>query len=53
MRDDEHIAEDVDRRKYEAELAARRAEVDAAMAEGAAAEGASGPAGPGAPAGAG
>ena len=53
MRDDEHIAEDVDRRKYEVELAARRAEVDAAMAEGAAAEGAIGPAGPGAPAGAG
>src|SRR5215467_5993486 len=35
MRDDERIAEDVDQRKYEAELAARRAEVDAAMADGA------------------
>jgi hypothetical protein len=35
MRDDERIAEDVDRRKYEAELAARRAEVDGAMADGA------------------
>jgi len=35
MRADEQIAEDVDRRKYEAELAARRAEVDAAMADGA------------------
>jgi hypothetical protein len=35
MRDDEQIAEDVDRRKDDAELAARRAEVDAAMADGA------------------
>jgi hypothetical protein len=35
MRDDEQIAEDVDRRKYEAELATRRAEVDAATADGA------------------
>jgi hypothetical protein len=35
MRDDERIAEDVDRRKYEAELATRRAEVDAALADGA------------------
>ena len=35
MRDDEQIAEDVDRRRYEAELAARQAEVDAAMADGA------------------
>ena len=35
MRDDERIAEDVDRRRYEAELAARRAEVDAALADGA------------------
>jgi P-aminobenzoate N-oxygenase AurF len=35
MRDDEQIAEEVDRRRYEAELAARRAEVDAAMADGA------------------
>ena len=35
MRDDERIAEDTDRRKYEAELAARQAEVDAAMADGA------------------
>jgi hypothetical protein len=42
MRDDEQIAEDVDRRRYEAELAARRAEVDAAMAEGAVADGAGG-----------
>ncbi|HKA97040.1 MAG TPA: aminobenzoate oxygenase, partial [Streptosporangiaceae bacterium] len=39
MREDEQIAEDVDRRKYEAELAARRAEVGAAMADGAAADG--------------
>ena len=35
MRDDEEIAERVDREKYEAELAARRAEVDAAVAQGA------------------
>ena len=35
MRDDERIAEDVDRRQDEAELAVRRAEVDAAMADGA------------------
>ena len=42
MRDDEQIAEDVDRRKYEAELAARRAEVDAAMADGAVADEAGG-----------
>ncbi|MBO0776221.1 MAG: aminobenzoate oxygenase, partial [Actinobacteria bacterium] len=35
MRADEEIAEQVDRRKYEAELAARRAEVDAAVADGA------------------
>ena len=35
MRDDEQIAEEVDRRKYEAELAARRAEVDTAVADGA------------------
>src|SRR5262249_17806158 len=34
MRDDERIAEDVDRRRYEAELATRRAEVGAAMADG-------------------
>jgi hypothetical protein len=34
MADDERIAEDVDRRKYEAELAARRDEVHAAIAEG-------------------
>jgi len=33
MADDERIAEDVDRRKYEAELAARRDEVHAAIAE--------------------
>ena len=38
MRDDEQIAEEVDRRKYEVELAARRAEVDTAVAEGAAQE---------------
>lgn len=38
MRDDEDIAERVDREKYEAELAARRAEVDTAVAEGAAEE---------------
>ena len=31
MRDDERIAEEVDRQKYEAELGARRAEVDAAI----------------------
>ena len=42
MRDDEQIAEDVDRRKYEAELAARRAEVDAAMTDGAVADEAGG-----------
>jgi hypothetical protein len=34
MADDERIAEEVDRRKYEAELAARRDEVHAAIAEG-------------------
>ena len=34
MADDERIAEDVDRRKYEAELAARHDEVHAAIAEG-------------------
>ena len=34
MADDERIAEEVDRRKYEAELAARHDEVDAAIAEG-------------------
>jgi hypothetical protein len=39
MRDDEQIAEDVDRRRYEAELAARRGEVDAAMADGTMADG--------------
>jgi hypothetical protein len=33
MRDDERIAEEVDRRKYEAEMAARTAEVDAAIAD--------------------
>ena len=33
MADDERIAEDVDRRKYEAELAARQNEVHAAIAE--------------------
>ena len=33
MADDERIAEDVDRRKYEAELAARHDEVHAAIAE--------------------
>jgi hypothetical protein len=42
MRDDEQIAEDVDRRRYEAELAARRAEVDGAVADGAVADGAGG-----------
>jgi hypothetical protein len=36
MRDDEEIAERADREKYEAELAARHAEVDAAVAQGAA-----------------
>ncbi len=36
MRDDEEIAERVDREKYDAELAARQAEVADAMAEGAA-----------------
>ncbi len=35
MRDDEEIAERVDEEKYAAELAARRAEVDAAVADGA------------------
>jgi hypothetical protein len=35
MRADEDIAERVDEEKYAAELAARQAEVDAAMAEGA------------------
>jgi hypothetical protein len=34
MADDERIAEEVDRRKYEAELAARHDEVHAAIAEG-------------------
>jgi hypothetical protein len=34
MRDDERIAEEVDRQKYEAELAARRDEVHAAIADG-------------------
>src|SRR5579871_5417547 len=34
MADDERIAEDVDRRKYEAELATRRDEVHTAIAEG-------------------
>jgi len=34
MADDERIAEDVDRRKYEAELAARHDEVHTAIAEG-------------------
>jgi hypothetical protein len=38
MRDDEQIAEDVDRARYEAELAARQAEVEAAVADGAVAE---------------
>jgi hypothetical protein len=33
MRDDERIAEEVDRKKYEAELAARQAEVSAAIAD--------------------
>ena len=33
MRDDERIAEEVDQKKYEAELTARRAEVDAAIAD--------------------
>jgi hypothetical protein len=37
MRNDEEIAEQVDEQKYAAELAARRGEVDTAMAEGAAA----------------
>ncbi len=37
MRDDEEIAERVDRQKYEAELTARRAEVHAAIADGEAA----------------
>ncbi|HUY48508.1 MAG TPA: ferritin-like domain-containing protein [Streptosporangiaceae bacterium] len=35
MRDDEEIAEQVDREKYAAELAARRTEVDAAIADAA------------------
>jgi hypothetical protein len=35
MRDDEQIAEDIDRGKHEAELAARQAEVHQAMADGA------------------
>jgi hypothetical protein len=35
MRDDEQIAEDIDRAKYEAELATRQAEVHQAMADGA------------------
>jgi hypothetical protein len=43
MRDDEHIAEDVDRRKYEAELAARRGRGGRRDGRGAAAEGASAP----------
>jgi P-aminobenzoate N-oxygenase AurF len=34
MRDDEEIAERMDREKYTAELAARRAEVDSAIADG-------------------
>jgi P-aminobenzoate N-oxygenase AurF len=34
MRDDERIAEEMDRQKYEAELAARHAEVHAAIADG-------------------
>jgi len=34
MRDDERIAEETDRLKYEAELAARRDEVHAAIADG-------------------
>ena len=38
MRDDEQIAEDVDRTRYEAELATRRAEVDVAVADGAVAD---------------
>jgi hypothetical protein len=33
MRDDERIAEEVDRQKYEAELDARRAEVDSAITD--------------------
>ena len=41
MRDDEEIAERVDEEKYAAELAARRAEVDTAVADGAVADGAS------------
>ena len=36
MRSDEHIAERVDAEKYAAELAARQAEVDAAVIDGAA-----------------
>jgi hypothetical protein len=34
MADDERIAEEVDERKYQAELAARQDEVHAAIAEG-------------------
>jgi len=34
MRDDERIAEEVDRQKYETELAARQAEVHTAIADG-------------------
>jgi len=34
MADDEQIAEEVDRRKYEAELAARQDEVHTAIADG-------------------
>jgi hypothetical protein len=37
MRADEEIAEQVDEQKYAAELAARQAEVDAAVTEGASA----------------
>jgi len=35
MRGDEQIAEDIDRAKYQAELAARQAEVHQAIADGA------------------
>jgi hypothetical protein len=35
MRNDEEIAEEVDAQKYAAELAARQAEVETAMAQGA------------------
>ncbi len=38
MRDDEEIAERLDQQKYQAELTARRSEVDAAIAQGATAE---------------